>query len=671
MAFKSAFSKWRYLLLTLLPLEAAVMVYRGNPYLSSSPSLSKAGEKLLYPGFGGPIDIFYMPLAPIICAALAYPVHGVHLATAVSILVLSLCSLLTFSLTAVLFSPVTGFLAGTAEALGFVLFNPDMEQLVYSSMVLCLANVLVFRFGDNKFKDLLIGIATALTLTVKCVLLPFPIVYLLATAGGNFRKDFWKRSLALLGPSVLLIAVWGAANLPERHAFVFLDSARGANNLIGGSMGVGGTYLMGDMKALAGIGASENVLPWVIKNILSHPLIYAWGFVKRMALALSFQPVLFLCAVAGLWIHRRRENIMPLALLCGFFLFTHCLMAIAPRFFVPLWFLLLPLAVGLLSFRKTGVEVPLKNPAAATVTFGISAMILCLLAGTSVFLAVRHPFFKTKSLEEYKLAIGRNPNNAWLLEQYGNRSLESGDMASALDALSKAYDLDRNSLTGYAFALLISGRYHSMEWDSLKTILTSSRVDDCRNLLVLSLMAIELERYDEARLFIDRYREFNNLVRDPSDARDRKLQQNLMAKSMECIAGLFEEMLVSMPTERIRFICSRFSLVYPEITSLVSVDQLLFNKSAQKASVFSEKGVEYALSGRLDLAIKELLSAIALEPRYLPAYSTLAYVYVQQGKKDKACEVYGKAIAASRDDDFFPSLLSALREDQKACQSGK
>lgn len=671
MALKSITSKWHYILLALLPVEAAAIIPGGTLYLTSSPDLAKAGEKLLYPGFGGRIDIFHMPLAPIICAALAYPVYGVKLATLVSIFILSLCALLTFSLAAVLYSPVIGFVAGTAAVVGFLLFNPDMEQLVYSSVLLCLGNVLVFRFSDDKIKDLLIGIATALTLTVKCVLLPFPVVYLLATAGGSLRRDFWRRALSLLGPSVLMIVLWGAANFPEWHSFVFLDSARGANNLIGGSMGVGGTYLMGDMKALAGIDASANVMPWVIKNIISHPLIYGWGVIKRLALVLSLQPVLLMCAVAGLWINRRRENIMLLALLCGFFLFTHCLMAIAPRFFTPLWFLLLPLAAGLVSFSKTGLEVPRKNPEAATVAFGASAAILCLLVGISIFFTLRHPFFRARSIEEYKLVTDRNPDNAWLLEQYGNMSLENGDMDSALDALSRAYGLDRSSLSGYASALFISGRYHDVGWERLKAILTSSRVDDCRNLLVLSLMAIEEERYADARLFIDRYREFNNQVRDPSDAHDLKLQQNLRARSMERIAGHFEEMLGKLLPQRIKLICSRFSLVYPEMKDIVSVKQLLFNKSAQKAAVLSEKGVEYAQSGKLDLARDELLSAIALEPRYVPAYSTLAYVYIQQGQRDKACEVYRKAIEANSDADFFPSLLATLREDHKACQSGK
>ena len=87
--------------------------------------------------------------------------------------------------------------------------------------------------------------------------------------------------------------------------------------------------------------------------------------------------------------------------------------------------------------------------------------------------------------------------------------------------------------------------------------------------------------------------------------------------------------------------------------------------TGKKYQAYLNRGVVFALDGRLDLAVKDYLMAIQLKPDYAEAYFNLGAVYYKQKLMKKAEEVFLKAIEIDPEYGRAHYSLGFLYLDQK------
>jgi tetratricopeptide (TPR) repeat protein len=632
----------------------ALLAFFGWGYLRGchfylAPKFIDSGERLFYPMLPGHLDNLNMPLVPFLSAAGAYPVFSLHLGALVGWLTVFLCVAQVFSLSALILSPLHGFLSGLCAICLCRAQFCDMEQLVCSAAVLLLANVIVFNVGRKRTGDLLISAASAVLLFVKSVFLPFPVIYLFAVE----RRLRFKRFALLCSGAVMVVFLWGAANYADTRHFVFMDEGRGTVNMIGGSLGVVGTAMEGDSRALVGLKSGDSVVVWSVKNAIEHPVRYLFGVAGRLWLVVSFRPFLLILAVGGFWINRKRTAMRMLALLAGFFVAVHCIMTIEPRYFVPLWFLLLAPATGLLPLSLDVVEEgTLSGPAG--IVFKTCGALLAVFAFLSMFLVLRYPFV-AKSGTAFKSMAEANPGNAWLWEQYGRYLVNNGDNENGVRAFAVAWKLNPYDVGAYATALFVVGRYDDAAGLEMQKSLSGSADLQWSNMIVLMLMRLEHGKYDDAAGLLAAYEQRANYVRAPSGAYELDLQRKLREKSRAQTGRLVVGILEQVPYERVCVMGARFKFIGMDEHALLD---------GYYSRHFSDTGVIDAQAGRAEAAERNLLRAIELDPHNVAAYSTLGAVYLGQKRADKLMPLYKKAIESNIG--VESSLLDLLRHDYEA-----
>ena len=87
--------------------------------------------------------------------------------------------------------------------------------------------------------------------------------------------------------------------------------------------------------------------------------------------------------------------------------------------------------------------------------------------------------------------------------------------------------------------------------------------------------------------------------------------------------------------------------------------------TGKKFQAYLNRGVVFALEGRLDAAVKDYLMAIQLKPDYAEAYFNLGAVYYRQKLSKKAEEVFLKAIEIDPEYGRAHYSLGFLYLDQK------
>jgi hypothetical protein len=131
--------------------------------------------------------------------------------------------------------------------------------------------------------------------------------------------------------------------------------------------------------------------------------------------------------------------------------------------------------------------------------------------------------------------------------------------------------------------------------------------------------------------------------------------------------GIIGNILEQLPFEKMKLIASRLSLIPLDANRVLHGR---FPRYPPEALTLTDAGIIDAQKKNFRKAEKELLRAIELNPHYLPAYSTLGAVYMDEHRADKLPALYKQAVEHGKELWGSP-LMDMLNADYSALTSGK
>lgn len=316
----------------------------------------------------------------------------------------------------------------------------EAEQVIYSlALLVFLAAELLRRGSGAALPAALSGLAAGVTLLIRSPLFAFPP---LAAAWGWFSQGGAARRRLLtaalfLACAYLPLTPWVRLNQAVHGKTILFEEERSTCNIITGASGVVFT-IEGDARAFAGLSRTESPYPWAFRKILSDPLNYLLAVARRLWQTFLFFPLLFLLAVAGLWLNRRDGDARFTAALAAYYILLHCLLSIEERYFYPARFLLALLAAGgawalLARYRRVPAEKPERGRLAP-------ALAAALLLPAAVCLAVvwHYPGAARPGLIGVAAALEKHPADPWLHKKLGETLLSYDLTERGLAALGEA-----------------------------------------------------------------------------------------------------------------------------------------------------------------------------------------------------------------------------------------
>lgn len=339
-------------------------------------------------------------------------------------------------------TPARGALFALSAALaGYFIPAHDPEQLLYSFALLVFLRLELLRQSSSgAMPAAAAGLAAGFSMLVRSPLFAFPP---LAAAWGLLRGGRAVRSGRGLAAAALFVvcaylplAPWAGLNRSLFDSFIPLEEARPASNVIAGAKGLVFT-MEGDARAFAGISRDESVYAWAAKTVLADPGAYARAVLRRLAAAFMLSPWLFLLAGAGLALCRSPGNLFT-AFLAGYFILVHCLLAIEPRYFQPLKYLLAMMAAAgawrLLGGRKKQPSAPAEPAAVPALLFAA----LALPSAAALAKVLDYTSSAGTGLPAVAAAAAKHPSDTWLLRREGETLLAVGLTSAGLDRLERA-----------------------------------------------------------------------------------------------------------------------------------------------------------------------------------------------------------------------------------------
>jgi tetratricopeptide (TPR) repeat protein len=287
-------------------------------------------------------------------------------------------------------------------------------------------------------------------------LFPFLLVFYEWTKDRRMGPARRRDAAALVLLPFLFLIPWIVMNWRLTGRLVVFEDGRADNNIITGALGFVRTLGIGDSRSIADIPLSQNAFLWAVSEILRHPLRFLSAVGQRAAYAASLHPLLVVAAAASMWTARKREDCRALALLAVYFFGIHCLMPVQENYFVPVWPILIVLAVGLFSSWTQPASARLK---ALSTTAVCAALALLLAAPAAVLgLVLAYPA-RAQASGALDRELLKHPNDPWLWSERGMRLLRQGRAPEASGDLARAFALDpsRDRELNLSWALLASG----------------------------------------------------------------------------------------------------------------------------------------------------------------------------------------------------------------------
>jgi hypothetical protein len=333
------------------------------------------------------------------------------------------------------------FFALAAALAGYSIPAHDPEQVLYSFALLVFLRLELLRQSSaGVMPAAAAGLSAGFSMLVRSPLFAFPP---LAAAWGLLRggrAGRTGRGLAAAGLFIvcayLPLAPWAGLNYSLFDSFIPLEESRPASNVIAGAKGLVFT-MEGDARAFAGISRDESVYAWAARTVLADPGAYAGAVLRRLAAAFMMSPWLFLLAGAGLALCRSPGNLFT-AFMAGYFILVHCLLAIEPRYFQPLKYLLAMMAAAgawrVIAGRK---KMPSASPEPAAVPALLFAA-LALPSAAALAKVLAYPSSAGTGLPAVTAEAAKYPSDEWLLRREGETLLAVGMTAAGLDRLGRA-----------------------------------------------------------------------------------------------------------------------------------------------------------------------------------------------------------------------------------------
>lgn len=345
---------------------------------------------------------------------------------------------LVFVLGCLLHSPLCGGLV----ALGFALSPaPPLywDRWLYTLHVLLVAGALAWRAQAPSFgRSLILGLAIGMSLFVLSPLFLLPLVLLFEVwrQKGGGRP---AQGLAVCLAPLLFLLPWALMNHRLGHGWVFLEAGRARANIITGALGFVSTGQTVWNVLLPGRGGGDGALGWAVSEVLSRPGEYLPACARRLALALSYHPILWAGGLAALCLGWRRDGLRQLGWLALYFLGIHCLMPVEERYFEPLVPVLMTMSAWAVLSRLPAAAPAGGQRAAAAALAGVGALLLAVQVYAQG-LVLAYPA-RAAGPDAFGRELARRPGEAWLWYEHGRRRLGRGEGGGAAEDLGRALAL--------------------------------------------------------------------------------------------------------------------------------------------------------------------------------------------------------------------------------------
>ncbi|MCX5796731.1 MAG: hypothetical protein NTY77_14650 [Elusimicrobia bacterium] len=424
---------------------------------------------------------------------------------------------------------------------GYLLEAHDIQQF-FSSLVVLTAGLLIWRAQALSYgRSLLLGLALGVGLLCRSTLVFFPpmLVAFEWLAERKPLRAYWKHALILLIVPYLFLLPFIRMNWQLRKEFVAVEYGQCDGNIIPGALGIVGTP-EGNFKVLADRPLEHSeVLGWAVRETLRHPWRYLAGYVKRVALVISWTPLLFFLALLGWWRGRSKPEIAQLSFLALYFPALYCSMSIQAHYFKPFWLLLCLLAAyGLTSWLAAGW-----TRADRRISRLMTGAILLFLGGLLVLSGHTEWVVGTYAGNAVPIsgaaldaAIQRHPRDSCLWYERGLLRLKEGSVGAAED-FKRAVELCPYE-SKYRLALaLVEGRWRGAPSECLK--------DRGDVLLMQAVAELKKGRRAEAREHIEAaMAEYDSSVYIQGRRADETaFQQRLQAANSEFMVGVYPLLL--------------------------------------------------------------------------------------------------------------------------------
>jgi tetratricopeptide (TPR) repeat protein len=271
-----------------------------------------------------------------------------------------------------------------------------------------------------------------------------PLLPFLAAAeafGPGTARRRAARAAVLLASAAAVLLPWWTMNAVAHRRFIPLEDGAAARNIVAGARGlVIGPE--GDPRDFADGPAARSgeALTTAARMIAARPGRFLRAVAARGRYALGLEPVLVALAAFGLLLRLRDPAALALASLGAYWLAAHCLMAVQPDYFYPLWALLAALAAAPLSLLGAPFKRAPETIARGAVLLGAGLAALAAArcgwdALSYAAAAARRAPFSDAAVEE---AAARRPADPWAFLELARRDLRRGDAAGALAAARRA-----------------------------------------------------------------------------------------------------------------------------------------------------------------------------------------------------------------------------------------
>ncbi|MBI5240068.1 MAG: hypothetical protein HY926_06320 [Elusimicrobia bacterium] len=472
------------------------------------------GELLLHrvPGAGsGAVSTFRMPAVGFLAAALvshqrvSWEAFALLAQAAGVLLLCALCALLCAGGSA--WGPALAGLALLARPGG--LGDPDLAHCALP--VLLVAGLLVWRARETSWKTtVLLAAGIGVSLLHRSTLAFFAPLLAAGELLGRRRpwpRSAWRQALVLALAPYLFLAPWMGLNWSLHGRFIPFEHGAASSNIVAGALGLEET-VEGEAVSLTG-GSSAGILGWAARRVLAHPGQYLGACGRRLFLLVSWHPALFLFAAAGWWLGRRRRELGHLALLAGYFAAVHCLMAVSPLYFQPLWPLLLALAVGggasagAAGLPRMGPGWALWAKAVLGTALAAALVFAAVLSGAMAAYPSAARLSGARLQERYEKELRGSPGHAWLYGQRAAVRLAQGDSAGAAADLARAVELapqERRYQLLLAWAQWLSGKPAALQdWSFASAEVSTAGSTDLRARVLRAYAQAAAGRLDRAR----------------------------------------------------------------------------------------------------------------------------------------------------------------------------
>ncbi|MEI7482904.1 MAG: hypothetical protein WCK75_11235 [Elusimicrobiota bacterium] len=403
-----------------------------------------AGENLLH-GVRTPETVLCMPLTSLLISFMRYhtAISAETLAAGLSLLTY----ILFFAIGATSGGPFKGLLYFlSATILNLTVSAHEMEQVVYAPLLLLYAAIELRRPAKDTLYMAAAGLALSLTLITRSPLFLFPPLFLIWDIFENPAAGAtgWKRRAVFLACSYAALLPWLRLTHSLSGGFQLFEGERLNCIMITGAQGAVFAPAASDCRVFAGIAPDANIYAWAAKTILNSPAPYVLSVFRRLWQIFLMFPALFL--LAGLALPLRKKEDRFTALLAGYFLLMHSLLAMESRYLYPLRYLLLMLGLSGAWQRLFGDRITSEgNKISGKLVWGIFGLALAfvVLVETLVLIFPGAPKDPEASVN---VALKRYPDDVWLLKKRRELLLYSpkGDSART-GILSEVSAVDPNN----------------------------------------------------------------------------------------------------------------------------------------------------------------------------------------------------------------------------------